>query len=612
MSWVTILWSMIASVSFTLATIYLLIWFRERRSWAYLCFFVLAVGVIGMATGEMAAMYAKSPAEYGAAIRWGHFAYGFIAVGSLGFVHFYFGTGKGWLLGAALGLRLLAVVVNFSTGLNLHIGAIQSLQQVNFLGEPVSMLGVWTLNPWVRLGQFAALVQFVYVVDASLRLWRTGAPESRRRAVIVGVTLAFFILFASAQAGLVAAGVLRMPIVVSFPFLAVLLAMSYELSRDALRAAQLGRELRESEQQMALAAEAANLGVWVRDLVRNEIWASDKWRALFGFSPAERLDLETLLQRIHPDDRDAIRLAMARANDGDGQYEAEFRVVLPDGRMRWVVSRGQVEFNGGGKTVRVRGVSMDITDRKQAEADASQQRAELAHLSRVTMLGELSGSMAHELNQPLTAILSNAQAAIRFLAHDNIDLNEVRDILKDIVEQDNRAGEVIRRLRLLLKKGEVRQQPLDLNDVVQEVLKLIRSDLVNQSVVAHTELATDLPPVKGDRVQLQQVLLNLVMNACDAMNGNAPADRQLVVRTELCADKNVRVSVADGGVGLAPDKLEQVFMPFYTTKPHGLGLGLSVCRTIITAHGGNLWAANGEARGAVFNFTIPSLEEAGV
>jgi len=502
-------------------------------------------------------------------------------------------------------------VMNFSTGVNLHLGAIRSLQQVNFLGEPVSMLGKWTPNPWVRLGQFAALVQFAYVVDASLRLWRTGTRESRKRAVIVGGTLAFFILFASAQAGLVVAGVLRMPIVVSFPFLAVLLAMSYELSRDALRAAQLGRELRESEQQMALATVAANLGVWVRDLTRNAIWASDQWRALFGFSPAERLDLETILQRIHPDDRDATRRAMARANDGDGQYEAEFRVVLPDGRMRWVVSRGQVEFNGGGKPVRVRGVSMDITTRKQAEADASQQRAELAHLSRVTMLGELSGSMAHELNQPLTAILSNAQAAIRFLAHDNIDLNEVRDILKDIVEQDNRAGEVIRRLRLLLKKGEVRQQPLDLNDVVQEVLKLIRSDLVNHSVVAHTELATDLPPVKGDRVQLQQVLLNLVMNACDAMNGNSPADRQLVVRTELCADKNVRVSVADCGVGLAPDKLEQVFMPFYTTKPHGLGLGLSVCRTIITAHGGNLRAANGEARGAVFYFTIPSLEETG-
>jgi len=734
MSWVTIIWSMIAAVSATLATIYLLIWFRERRSWAYLCFFVLAVGVIGMAASEFAAMHAKSPTEYGAAVRWGHFANGLMAVGALGFVHFYFGTGKGWLLGAALGLRLLAVVMNFCTGLNLHIGSIQSLQQVNFLGEPVSMLGVWTLNPWVRLGQFAALVQVIYVVDASLRLWRTSARESRRRAVMVGGTLAFFTLFASGQAGLVVAGVLRMPIVVSFPFLAVLLAMGYELSRDALRAAQLGRELRESEQQMAMATEAANLGVWVRDLVRNEILASDRWRVLFGFTPAERLDLEKFLQRLHPDDREIFRQAVAKATSGDGHYEAEFRVMLPDGGMRWVISRGQVEFNSGGKAVRVRGVSVDITERKrteeasrnaneltaaifnsvpgllylytedgrlirwnrqhevmtgytaaellnfriedwfdeenrlklaqefpkifsegytqvemnlilknkqkmsvfatgsklildgkphmvgiavdisarkQAEAETLRQRAELTHLSRVTMLGELSGSMAHELNQPLTAILSNAQAAIRFLAHDQVDLDEVRDILKDIVEQDNRAGEVIRRLRLLFKKGEVQQQPLDLNDVVLEVLKLIRSDLLNQNVVMHTELAADLPPVKGDRVQLQQVLLNLVMNACDAMHGNAPADLQLLVRTELCADKNVRVSVADCGVGLAPDKLEQVFMPFYTTKSHGLGLGLSVCRTIITAHGGKLWAANGEARGAVFYFAIPSLGEVG-
>jgi PAS domain S-box-containing protein len=601
---------MIASVSFTLATIYLLIWFRERRSWAYLCFFVLAAGVIGLATGEMAAMYAKSPAEYGAAVRWSHFAYGFVAAGSLGFVHFYFGTGKRWLLGAALGLRLLAVVVNFSTGLNLHVGAIQSLQQVNFLGEPVSMLGVWTPNPWVRLGQFAALVQFVYVVDASLRLWRAGSRESRRRAVIVGGTLAFFILFASAQAGLVVGGVLRMPIVVSFPFLAVLLAMSYELSRDALRAAQLGRELRESEARMTLASEAAGFGVWMWNIAGNQIWGSERWLRLLGFAPDATVTFESLIQRIHPDDRELVERAVRRAVADQSDYAAEYRVVLPDNTQRWVTARGRVYPDTHGKPVRMMGATIDITARKQAELEVQQQRGELAHLSRVTMLGELSGSLAHELNQPLTAILSNAQAAQRFLAHDNADLNEVRDILADIVAEDKRAGEVIRRLRLLLKKGEVQHQPFDLNEAVREVLKLVRSDLVNQGVAVHTELAPALPAVNADRVQLQQVLLNLVMNACDAMAGGPAGDHKLIIRTGLAGNEGIRVSVADRGVGLAPDNLEKAFEPFFTTKVQGMGLGLSVCRTIITAHGGKLWAANNPERGATFHFTLPASTEA--
>jgi PAS domain S-box-containing protein len=251
----------------------------------------------------------------------------------------------------------------------------------------------------------------------------------------------------------------------------------------------------------------------------------------------------------------------------------------------------------------------DITERKRADAELLRQRAELAHLSRVTMLGELSGSMAHELNQPLTAILSNAQAAQRFLAEEQPDLSELRDILGDIVAQDKRAGEVIRRLRLLLKKGEVQQRPLSVNEVVLEVLRLVRSDLVNQNFTARTDLAPDLPLVHGDGVQLQQVLLNLVMNACDAMAGAGKDARQLTIRTDRSKDGCVRVSVVDCGPGIAPEKLEQVFESFYTTKAQGMGLGLAVCRSIITAHNGKLWATNNPGRGAAFHFTLPVARE---
>jgi C4-dicarboxylate-specific signal transduction histidine kinase len=402
------------------------------------------------------------------------------------------------------------------------------------------------------------------------------------------------------------AGILPTPYLVSFAYLAIVMAMGTELSNDVLHVAQLARDLRESDARMTLAADAANLGIWIRDLVRNEIWATDKWRALFGFSATEQLELDLILQHLHPT---IVRSSLKPWRER-WRVEAVTRRItglsFRTAKCVFIASRGRVEFNGAGKPVLVRGVSIDMTARRRAEVEALQQRTELAHLSRVTMLGELSGSLAHELNQPLTAILSNAQAAQRFLEHEDVNLNELRDILGDIVNQDKRAGEVIHRLRLLLKKGKVEYQPLDVNDVVREVLKLVRNDLLNQRVTGQMELAPDLPAISGDRVQLQQVVLNLVMNGCDAIASGPAGDAKLIIRTGLINGEGIQVSVADHGVGLATDKLEKVFEPFFSSKPNGMGLGLSVCRTIITAHGGKLWAANNAERGATFHFTIPA------
>jgi C4-dicarboxylate-specific signal transduction histidine kinase len=236
-----------------------------------------------------------------------------------------------------------------------------------------------------------------------------------------------------------------------------------------------------------------------------------------------------------------------------------------------------------------------------AEREIAVQRDELAHLSRVTTMGELSGSMAHELNQPLAAILNNAQAALGFLAKGPAALDDVREILEDIVDADKRAAEVIQRLRLLVTKGEVVHQRIAPGPIVHDVLRLMRGDLAKHGVVAREEIADDLPEIRGDRVQLQQVLINLIMNACDAMAAVPPADRQLTVRAELGFDrKAVRISVTDNGVGIPPDRLQKVFEPFVTTKPHGMGLGLAVCRTIVTAHGGRLFAAHADGGGTTF------------
>jgi signal transduction histidine kinase len=248
--------------------------------------------------------------------------------------------------------------------------------------------------------------------------------------------------------------------------------------------------------------------------------------------------------------------------------------------------------------------------RRRAELEARLRREELAHMTRVATMGELTASLAHEINQPLAAILSNAQAAQRLLAAGGAGLEEFREILADIVADDQRAGEVIRRMRSLLRKGESNPVDVDVNELVDEVAGLVRGEMILQDASLALDLVSNPPLVHGDRVQLQQVLLNLIVNALDAMKDMSGGNRRVVVRTAAADARFVRVSVQDGGVGVPVDKLEQVFEPFVTTKPHGIGLGLAICRSIIQAHGGRIGLTNNADRGATFWFTLPALEKA--
>ena len=278
------------------------------------------------------------------------------------------------------------------------------------------------------------------------------------------------------------------------------------------------------------------------------------------------------------------------------------------GGLRWIATVGRIELGPSGKPVRIRGISRDITRSQQVEQQVQQQRDELAQLSRVAALGELSGSLAHELNQPLTAILTNAQAAQRFLAQGRGDSNDIREILSDIVADDQRAAEIIQRLRQLFKRGQIQRQPLEANELVRDALRLAQSELAGHAIDVRAKLADDLPPISGDRVQLQQLLLNLIANACHAMADVAPASRRLLVRTAVANDDGVLVTVADAGTGIPPECLPRIFEPFFTTRAEGMGLGLTVCRTIITGHRGKLWAENNLDHGASFHFVVPRSE----
>jgi C4-dicarboxylate-specific signal transduction histidine kinase len=254
---------------------------------------------------------------------------------------------------------------------------------------------------------------------------------------------------------------------------------------------------------------------------------------------------------------------------------------------------------------------LDLTERKRAEAEArdSEQRyrevqTELAHANRVATMGQLTGSIAHEVNQPITAAVTNAHAALRWLSAQQPDLDEVRQALRRIVANGNRAGQVIGRIRALIKKTPPRKDGVAINDAILDVVALTHSEAIRNSVLVRTQLAEDLPAILGDRVQLQQVILNLIVNAMEAMSGPNEAHRDLRISTEKAEPESVLVTVRDSGPGLAPESLERLFESFYTTKANGMGMGLSICRSIIEAHGGRIWASANEPRGAVFQFTL--------
>lgn len=348
MSWITIIWSAASGAGLLLSLMHLLLWCQNRRTWHHLCFSIMALGVIGMAAGEVIIMRTDSPETVGLVGRWIHVVFGVITASMLGFTHFYLGTGRRWLLYLALSLRGCALVANFTTGENLHLISVSTLEKISFLGEQVSVLGEWTFNPWAALGQTAALVHLIYMLDATVKLWRSGTVEYRKRGVLLGGVLCVFLVFAAVQAAVVTAGAVKMPFIMSLPFYLMLLAMGYELSRDLIRAARLASELNENQQRLMLAVEATSLGIWIRNLANEEVWASPQWCSLFGFGPETRLTMDEILSRVHPDDRELMRATLEEAVSSRSSYVAKYRVVLNDGGERWLTSRGRVECGTDG------------------------------------------------------------------------------------------------------------------------------------------------------------------------------------------------------------------------------------------------------------------------
>jgi PAS domain S-box-containing protein len=365
--------------------------------------------------------------------------------------------------------------------------------------------------------------------------------------------------------------------------------------------------LRQSEMYLAEAQRLSHTGSFGWRVASGKIiWSEETFR-VFGYDKVPSIKHATIFQRVHPEDRARVEQTIDRASSDGKDFEHGYRLLMPDGSVKHVhaTAHAVTDASGGIEFV---GAVTDVTSRKRAEAELHEAQANLAHVTRVTALGELAASIAHEVNQPLAAVVTNAAACLRWLDRDPANLNEARATLRSIINDGNRAGEVIQRVRALVNKTTDRKA-LHINEIVNEVMSLVQHELFSHRVALRLELAPALPPVLADRIQLQQVILNLVINGIEAMQPVKDRPRELVIRTLQDETSQVLVTVSDVGVGVAAENADRLFDAFFTTKSSGMGMGLSICRSIVNAHGGRLSASGNAGPGATFQFTLPLHQE---
>jgi PAS domain S-box-containing protein len=396
---------------------------------------------------------------------------------------------------------------------------------------------------------------------------------------------------------------------------AELTQLNDNLTREIAEHNQVEAELRLSKAYLAEAQRLSHTGSWAWSPPPGDIryWSEECFRVQ-GFDPkGGQPRFEEFLQRVHRDDQARIAEVIERAVREKGEFEFDYRIVHPDGEIRYARSLGHPILGPTGDLVEYIGTIIDVTDRKQAEKERERLReaqADLAHASRMTTMGELTATLAHEVNQPITAAVNGASTCVRWLTREDPDLGEAREAALGVIRNAKRAAEIINRIRSISKKGESKRQLADVNELIQEMIALLRSEAKRYSISVRTELSAELPKVIADSVQVQQVLMNLIMNGIDAMK-DVDRERELTIRSEWADNRMLMISVNDTGVGLPPQHGDRIFDAFFTTKPHGIGMGLRISRSIVEAHGGRLWAADNSPHGASFHFTLSAPVEVG-
>jgi PAS domain S-box-containing protein len=369
-------------------------------------------------------------------------------------------------------------------------------------------------------------------------------------------------------------------------------------------------KLRRSEAYLAEAQRLSHIGSWAWNASTAELFWSQEHFRICGLDPeTAKLSYPNALQCIHSEDRPFVQQAFEKATREGNDFELDYRIVRPDRTVRHIHSLAHPVFNQAGYLAEYVGTIIDTTDHKRAEEELQTAQAELAYMARVTAMGELAASIAHEVNQPLTAVITHGNACLHFLNTAEPNLNKVRATVTQMVNEGHRAGAVIREIRsFMTKTPPLQRSTLDLNQVIEEVVSLTRHEIDRQAVSLRTELAGDLLLLTGNRIQLQQVILNLLMNAIEATSARSEGPRKILLTSRKQEPDRVLVAVRDSGVGIDPHNMDQLFEPFFTTKTTGMGLGLSISRSIVEAYGGRLWAVPNEGVGTTFQFSLPATK----
>lgn len=591
---------MASAASLMLGLIHLVLWLKAPREIVYPLSAIMAFSASAEAMIELAQMKSQSIAAYATLLQWQNMAVYILLLSMVWVVYHLLGTARRWLAVLITLLWSISIVINFLSPYSLVYSNIEALRYILVFGDETYAQAYGQTHPWKLLADISSFLILFYFLDAAIRSWK---KADRRRALVIGGGTTLFILFGGIHAGLVDAAVIETPYMISFAFLTVVMAMSYELLSDALEKSYFARRVAAEEKRWSTLMENIHLAVIGIDLEGRIIYGNPFFLHLLGFPSGEILG-SPAADIIHPDQKHEFLSRLARMPETGPRDHSEWMLVDRRGKEHLLACSSVLQKSDDDQVIGILTVAEDVTEKREIENELRKAQNEMERMSRVNILGELASALAHELNQPLAAILSNAQAAKRFFLKDPPDLDEVHEILDDIVRDDKRAGEIIHGMRAMFRKREPKREMASPNRIVEEAVNLVRGEFDKQQISIELQLANDLPEVFVSNIEIQQVVMNLLLNAERAMEGISE-NRQVTVSTGWHEDA-VEIVVYDHGNGIPAADIERIFEPFMTTKSEGIGMGLAISRRIIKTHGGEIKAENLPGRGARFSLTLPA------